>query len=63
MKSEDLFPIRPAARIINTLGRELIKDELAAIIELVKNSYDADSKWVRLEFDTKLPSLSTLLVV
>lgn len=51
MKSEDLFPIRPAARIINTLGRELIKDELAAIIELVKNSYDADSKWVRLEFD------------
>lgn len=35
--------IRPSARLINTIGRDLIKDVYAAIIELVKNSYDADS--------------------
>lgn len=51
MKSEDQFQIRPAARIVNTLGRELIKDDLAAIVELVKNSYDADSPDVDVKFD------------
>jgi signal transduction histidine kinase len=40
---------RPKARIIKTLGSELIKDSYAAIIELVKNAYDADSKWVNIK--------------
>lgn len=35
--------IRPAARLLETIGRDLIKDVYAAIVELVKNSYDADS--------------------
>lgn len=35
--------IRPAGRHILTIGRELIQDHAAAIIELVKNAYDADS--------------------
>ena len=35
--------IRPAARLIKTIGQDLIKDVYAAIVELVKNSYDADS--------------------
>lgn len=43
--------VRPAARLIRTIGEELIKDDLAAIIELVKNSYDADSKDVEIIFD------------
>lgn len=38
--------IRPSARIINAIGKDLIKDVYAAIIELVKNAYDADSKSV-----------------
>lgn len=42
--------IRPAARIIDTLGKGLIKDDLAAIIELVKNAYDADSESVVVKF-------------
>lgn len=42
---------RPKARIIHTLGSEIIKDSFAAIIELVKNSYDADAKYVIIKFN------------
>jgi len=45
--------IRPAARLIKTIGQDLIKDIYAAIVELVKNSYDADSLGVIVEFDYK----------
>jgi signal transduction histidine kinase len=38
------YKIRPAGRHIITIGRDLIKDKYAAIVELVKNAYDADSK-------------------
>jgi signal transduction histidine kinase len=34
---------RPRARIIRTLGRELISNEIIAMQELIKNAYDADS--------------------
>lgn len=40
--------IRPAGRHILTIGRELIQDHAAAIIELVKNAYDADSPLVKI---------------
>ena len=40
---EGFFEIRPAGRHIITIGRDLIKDKYAAIVELVKNAYDADS--------------------
>jgi signal transduction histidine kinase len=36
--------IRPAARLLKTIGQDLIKDVYAAIVELVKNAYDADSR-------------------
>lgn len=35
--------IRPSARLLHTIGRDLVKDHFAALVELVKNSYDADS--------------------
>lgn len=35
--------IRPAARLLKAIGQDLIKDVYAAIVELVKNAYDADS--------------------
>lgn len=41
---DGFYKIRPAGRHIITIGRDLIKDKYAAIVELVKNSYDADSK-------------------
>ena len=42
--------LRPRARIMRTLGEELISSEIVAIIELVKNSYDADASQVLIRF-------------
>ena len=41
-----------------SLGRESISDSIVAILELVKNAYDADAELVRIRFgglDTKSP--------
>ena len=40
----------PKAHILTLLGEELIKSPVMAIYELVKNSYDADSKKVNVYF-------------
>lgn len=37
------YEIRPAGRHVLTIGEDLIQDQYAAIVELVKNCYDADS--------------------
>lgn len=42
--------LRPRARILRTLGDELISSEAVALIELVKNSYDADATKVLVRF-------------
>ena len=47
-------PLRPRARIIRTIGEELISNDSVAILELVKNSYDADSKKVEITFSGPL---------
>lgn len=46
--------LRPKARIISVIGSELISDDNVAILELVKNSYDADSEFVRISFEGKM---------
>lgn len=38
---------RPHARLIRLLGDELISDEVMAVVELVKNAYDADASHVQ----------------
>lgn len=43
--------IRPYARLLTMLGDQLIRNEKIAVIELIKNSYDADADWVRLSFN------------
>lgn len=49
--SDDLtYRIRPAARLIHTIGSDLIGDSYAALVELVKNSYDADATKVDIVF-------------
>jgi len=48
-KVEEL-KIRPYARLLTMLGEQLIKNERIALIELVKNSYDADADWVKISF-------------
>ena len=50
MSTSDTYRIRPAGRHILTIGRELIQDRYAAVMELVKNAYDADSPDVNIEF-------------
>ncbi len=46
-----LHSIKPAARLITTIGEDLIGDAYAAIIELVKNSFDADATNVNITFE------------
>ena len=46
--------LRPRARILRTLGDELISSEVVALIELVKNAYDADARRVLVKFEGEL---------
>ncbi len=43
--------LRPKARLIKTIGEELISNDVVAVIELVKNSYDANSPIVVIKFE------------
>ncbi|WP_332855484.1 sensor histidine kinase [Duganella sp. S19_KUP01_CR8] len=48
VKKDSVF--RPRARIMKTLGEELISSDSVALIELVKNSFDADATHVHIRF-------------
>ena len=50
MNTDKTYKIRPAGRHILTIGRDLIQDNYAAVVELVKNAYDADSRDVHIQF-------------
>ena len=43
-KQEDPVTFKTRARILNQLGEQLIKSEDIALLELIKNAYDADAK-------------------
>lgn len=47
---KDTSILRPRARIIKTIGEELISNDIVAIIELVKNSYDANASIIKIKF-------------
>lgn len=51
---DESFSLRPKARILKTLGEELISSETVALIELVKNAYDADAENVLISFSGDL---------
>lgn len=54
---------RPRARLLTTLGAELISSEVVAVIELVRNSWDADATEVVLEFQKPhLPHEARVLI-
>jgi len=44
--------IRPASRHIFAIGRDLINNKQSALIELVKNAYDADSEIVKIKISS-----------
>ena len=50
MSNTQVCSIRPAGRHLLTIGRDIIQDNYAAIVELVKNAYDADSPDVSIAF-------------
>ena len=50
MRSEKLS-IRPYARLLTMLGDQLIKNERIALVELIKNAYDADAGSVEVRFE------------
>lgn len=54
---------KPRARIIRTIGDQLISGPEAAVIELVKNSYDADASYVRICFVPPLAASYGRIVV
>lgn len=45
------FDITP--HIVKQLGEQLVSDEITALLELIKNSYDADASYVSIEINTK----------
>ena len=47
---DKVLKIRPYARLITMLGDQLIKNERIALVELIKNAYDADAEWVKVCF-------------
>ncbi|HLG96898.1 MAG TPA: sensor histidine kinase [Bryobacteraceae bacterium] len=56
--------MRPRSRLIGIIGEELISDEPVALVELVKNAYDADAAQVRVLFkgsDPEHPDEITVL--
>jgi signal transduction histidine kinase len=46
--------LRPRARLIKTIGEELISSDIVALLELVKNSYDADATIIVIEFNGRV---------
>ncbi len=58
----DELPFEIAARLPIQLGRQSISSSMVAISELIKNSYDADSKDVRLTFTKSKEGLPSLII-
>ena len=63
MRADESFKIRPAGRHILTIGHDLIQDSYAAVVELVKNAYDADSPDVSIDFTANSDRDGYIIVV
>ena len=55
--------MRPRARLISLLGDELISDERVAVVELVKNAYDAEAERVTVRFELNNASIPVSLII
>lgn len=56
------FVFKPRARLIKTIGEELISNDSVAITELVKNSYDAGSPIVEITFLGEIPEKESEMI-
>ncbi|WP_421717939.1 sensor histidine kinase [Algiphilus sp.] len=55
--------MRPRARLLNLVGEELISDEPVAVVELVKNAFDADASKVSIRFEGQAPEQPERIVI
>ena len=61
--TEQTFEFRATARLLSQLGDQLIRNEKVAMLELIKNSYDADSAFVRVNFyRTENPAIGSISI-
>ena len=63
MNNDITYKIRPAGRHILTIGKDLIQNNYAAVVELVKNAYDADSPDVNIEFRKSIDRIGHSIVI
>ena len=54
----ETLPFRPYARLLTMLGDQLIKNERIALVELIKNAYDADAARVEVRFEDFNPDMT-----
>jgi len=60
---KEYYHFRPSARLMRTIGDKIIKDLYAAIVELVKNAYDADANKVEVKFlSMKEPQKAKIII-
>ena len=52
---------QPTGRLIMSIGKDLIKDLPAALVELVKNSYDADASYVKITYQKNEKKLKIII--
>lgn len=60
---KESLKFRPSARLIRTIGDRIIIDLYAAVIELVKNSYDADASYVEIKFQDMASSEKAKIII
>jgi HSP90 family molecular chaperone len=51
--SDNIPKFNISAAVVRQLGEELVTEEVTAVMELVKNSYDADASWVKIDVNSK----------
>lgn len=61
--NKDTLSFRPRARLIKILGEHLIRDNTVGVLELIKNSYDADAENVTLLVeDVRKPETTQVVI-
>lgn len=63
MNDSGTFKIRPAGRLLISIGRDLIRNVHSAVLELVKNAYDADASYVTIEINANQAKKNVQIVV
>lgn len=53
---------KPRARIIKIIGQELISNDVIALVELIKNSFDADAKKIELKLNNIFTSNGEIII-